>query len=180
MSLDVQKVAAAIHSSRTRKEAAKKLGVSERVIYDYLKNYEVQAAMKLLRYEVYARTVSGAVDSVADALAALREIVTSDTATNPERIRAAGILLDFGRQSFRDVSAAESETLADMRGASEAEDERNGILHFNFGEFPAEDAEPDEDQPDEPGADYLAMIANLLENPAALAACYDDSEPDED
>lgn len=167
MGIDVQKVAAAIYASRTRKEAARILGVSERVIFDYLKNCEVQAALKLIRFEVYAKTVEQASGAVSDSLAALREIVKSEEAANPDKIRAAGMLLQFGRETFRDLSAAESAALETLQRSEEAEDERNGILHFNFG-----------NTADEPEPDYPAMIAELLDR-GALARCTD-METDED
>lgn len=115
--LDAVTVAAAVIECRTKKDAAERLAISERCLYDYLQRYEVQAILSARRAD-RARSMFAALDDLTgSALDTLRRILDSDDSTNSEKMRAASIVLDAGRTARRDIDEMDATVFQMIRNS---------------------------------------------------------------
>ena len=115
--LDAATVAAAVIESRTKKEAAERLAISDRCLYDYMKTHEVRALLSSFRADKMRNTFAALDDLTVSALDTLRAILDSDESTNAEKMRAASIVLDAGRIARRDLEELDSIAFSNMRNA---------------------------------------------------------------
>lgn len=122
--LDAETVAAAVFESRTKKEAAERLAISSRCLYDYLQNYEVQSILTALRADKARAWWDALDDLTACALDTLRETLESDESSRAEKLRAASIILDAGRIARQDAAAADMDAVGRLRYARQQEYER--------------------------------------------------------
>ena len=115
--LDAVTVAAAVMECKTKKDAAERLAISERCLYDYLQRYDVQAILSARRADKARNTLAALDDLTGSALDTLRRILDSDDSTNSEKMRAASIVLDAGRTARRDLAEMDAAAFASIRNA---------------------------------------------------------------
>jgi hypothetical protein len=84
----------AVLATRTTAEAARQAGVSDRTAYTYMNDPRVQAAIGRGLDDVLADATRHITGAVAQALAALEDILTDPAAPPAARIAAARIILD--------------------------------------------------------------------------------------
>ena len=85
----MQRAIPALLESNTVAEAAETAGLGERTIYRYLNDPAFKAELRRRQAQILDQTVATMVGGRAQALAALREAMTSDAASFSEQIRAA-------------------------------------------------------------------------------------------
>lgn len=90
------KAMAALLTSSTQQEAAKKAGLSERTIRVYLNDPDFAAEYSQRRQELLEAATAQLQQSLAAAVAALREIVEADESSDNARISAGRVLLEYG------------------------------------------------------------------------------------
>lgn len=91
-----EQVIAALLTSSSRREAAKAAGVSERTVYSYLQDPDVQRAYAQARQALVTDATGQIQRALGSAIAILTATVRDDTAQARERIAAARALLDYG------------------------------------------------------------------------------------
>lgn len=128
--LDFERIALAVYENPNRKQAAGRLGVTERTLYTYLQNCEVQAALKLLRYTAMDERRKALAECESAAIQTICAVMQSDTASNADKLRAAGMILQFGRDAAKDAESIETDALEAIQGAERKEGERNGVVFF--------------------------------------------------
>ena len=87
---------AALLTSSTQQETAKKAGLSERTIRVYLNDPDFAAEYSQRRQELLEAATAQLQQSLAAAVAALREIVEADESSDNARISAGRVLLEYG------------------------------------------------------------------------------------
>lgn len=91
-----EKVLAALLTSKTRKEAAKKAGVSERTVYEYLQDEEFARRYDEARRGLVKNATIQLQKGLAPAIDTLSAVVEDETAEPRTRIAAARALLEYG------------------------------------------------------------------------------------
>jgi len=91
-----ERVLAALLSSTTRKEAAKKAGVSERTVYEYLQDTGFATRYADLRRGLVKDATAQLQQGLSPAINALQTIVTDDKADIRARVASARALLEYG------------------------------------------------------------------------------------
>jgi len=91
-----EKLLAALLTSKTRKEAAKKAGVSERTVYEYLQDEEFAHRYDEARRGLVKDATIQLQKGLSPAIDALSAVVEDKTAEPRARIAAARALLEYG------------------------------------------------------------------------------------
>ena len=126
--LDAETVAAAVFESRTKKEAAERLAISDRCLYDYLQSYEVQSILTAMRADRIRKWWEQLDDLTACALDALRDTLESEESSRAEKLRAASIVLDASRTARQDAAEAEQDAVGRLRYYRQQEFDRQREL----------------------------------------------------
>ena len=100
-----EKLLAALLTSRTKKEAAKAAGISERTMRTYFDDPEFRAAYKQAAAGIMDSATRQLQQNLAAAIDRLGAIVADDEETSANHITAARTLLDFGLKftEFNDI-----------------------------------------------------------------------------
>ena len=100
-----EKALQALLMSRTRTEAAKKAGVSEPTLREYMKDPEFCAAYKAAAADIMDGATRQLQQSFAASIERLRQIVEDDEQSSKAHIQAARTLLEYGLKftEFNDV-----------------------------------------------------------------------------
>lgn len=91
-----EKALASLLTSRTRREAAKAAGISERTLYKYLLEPDFRDAYQATISGIVADVTRQIQNALSPAVDALLEVVTDTEAGAMARITAARTILDFG------------------------------------------------------------------------------------
>lgn len=118
-SLDAQQIALAVVESRTKTEAAERLRITPRTLFDKLKSREVQALIASFRADSLQSRLAALEDAQTDALQTVRNILKSDETSAGEKLKAAQIILNTGRAARLDLEEAERAISEQLRAASE-------------------------------------------------------------
>ena len=105
-----EELIAAMLSSGTIREAAELIGLSERTIYDRMKEDEFRALYKSAKADLLRAAVAEINDHIADAIRTIAEIM-NDKEINPAvRLQAAQTLLNSATKFTQRLSEAEKAT----------------------------------------------------------------------
>lgn len=91
-----ERVLAALLSSTTRKEAAKKAKVSERTVYQYMQEPAFAQRYAEARREMVTAATAQLQQALSPAVVTLSMVATDPEAAPPARVAAARALLEFG------------------------------------------------------------------------------------
>jgi DNA-binding MurR/RpiR family transcriptional regulator len=100
-------VIAALLSTRTVRDAAKKCKLSEPTLYRLLQSPEFKVKFRAARRELVETTTAQLQQDGMDAAKALREIVTNKKAPASVRVSAARVILEQGLKAVELVDLAE-------------------------------------------------------------------------
>lgn len=125
-------IAAAIMESSTRKEAAERLGVPVRTLYDYMKSFEVQAVVSSLRADQLRERMQTLEDAQRQAIETITGILKSDEATNGDKLKAAALILNAGAAARSEYKLTEESAVGKLRSAAKLECERNNEIIIDF------------------------------------------------
>lgn len=81
-------------------EAAERIGVSERTMYRRLERPGVQALIREARAAIYGQAVARLTAASGEAADVVLSVVRSESARVPDRLRAAGMILDRAGRDF--------------------------------------------------------------------------------
>lgn len=95
---DHEKAMAALLSSDTQTEAAKKAGITERTLRNYLADPAFREEYQRRKRQLVSDATRQIQSSYKSAIKALREIVESDRASEGGKISAARALLEYGQK----------------------------------------------------------------------------------
>lgn len=121
-------IALAIFESPTRAKAAEGLKISERTLYDYLQRYDVQAAIQALYSDLITERAKRLHELHADALEVIRQTMLDENARTADRLKAACIVLNLGRDALRDAEQYAGAACDALRDAAE----RSAMPSFPF------------------------------------------------
>ena len=132
-------IVAAMVTSRTRAEAAEKLKLDPRTLYERLKSYDVQASIAAHRADALRTQMQTLEDVQSNAVKMIYNVMVSDESTNAEKLKAAAMLLDYGRIARQEIAAADADAIGKQRGAHRMDKEAaveerrlNGERIFDF------------------------------------------------
>lgn len=128
-------IAAAIMESATRKEAAQRLGVSDRSLYEYMKDFRVQAIVTALRADQLRQRMEALDESTKIAVQTLTDMLTSEEATNGDKLKAAQIILSAGAAARSSYTVTEAQAVNRLQNAQRLENERHGLYTFDLPSF---------------------------------------------
>jgi len=101
------KILQALLSHRTHREAAKAAGVSERVLYDYLKDPDFSERLQAASDDILRGITSDLQGQMSKAVSVIAEIM-SDTENAPkDRLTAARLVLEYGTRTTTDNEISE-------------------------------------------------------------------------
>lgn len=100
-------VIAALLSTRTVREAAKKCSLSETTLYRLLQDADFKSKFRAARRELVEATTAQLQQDGADAAKALREIVNNKKAPASVRVSAARVILEQGIKAVELVDLSE-------------------------------------------------------------------------
>lgn len=126
--LSSEEIAVAIIESKTKKEAAEKLKITVRTLYDKLQSFEVQSVISVLRAEQLKARLNALEDSQEKAIKTICAIMESPESSAGDRLKAAAIILETGRAARAEIAAAEANAIGRLRNASREEQNRIGEL----------------------------------------------------
>lgn len=121
--VDDAAIISAVLSTRTRKEAAERLQMSERQLYERLKSYELQSQLAAARADALRIQVQSIQDAQSDAVRCILDIMKSNDSSVSERLRAAALILDIGKSARAELNAADADAVGKVRGAGRMDKE---------------------------------------------------------
>lgn len=119
-----EQIALAICESKTQIEAANKLKMSRRQLYERLQNYEVQALIRAIRADNLKKRLAFLESAQESAIQTIINIMQSEESTNLEKLRAAALILESGRAARAEIAAADADAIGKLRNAEAAEHDR--------------------------------------------------------
>ena len=119
-----EQIALAICESCTRIEAANKLKISRRQLYDRLQSFEVQALIRTIRSDQLQKRLAMLESAQESAIQTITGIMQSDESTNTEKLKAAALILESGRLARAETAAADADAIGKLRNAQAAENDR--------------------------------------------------------
>lgn len=133
--IDDSDIIAAMLSSRTRQEAADKLHISARQLFERLKSYDLQASLSAHRADALRTRLQALEDAQQAAISVILDIMKSEDSTPTERLKAAALILDSGRAARAELAAADADAVGKQRGAERMDKEMDTQHKRLNGEF---------------------------------------------
>lgn len=125
-----EKLIEALICCNTYTEAAERAGCSVKTIYNKLQEFPFCAALNAARADARREMFARLAAAQSQALECLLCILNDSEATNGDKIKAAGLLLEKGAAAAAALQFDEFDTAGKLRNADRAEAERNGALIF--------------------------------------------------
>lgn len=125
-----ERIAAAIMESSTRAEAAKRLGVSDRTLYEYCKRFDVAAILHALRADQLRGRIQMLEEAQTQAVQTITDMLRSDDASNSDKLKAAALILQAGAAARSEYIKMDSDAVGRLRYANKLEAERTGKDDF--------------------------------------------------
>lgn len=119
-----EEIALAICESRTRTEAAERLHMGTRQLYERLQSYEVQALIRAIRADQLQKRLAMLESAQESAIQTITAIMQDPESTNFEKLKAAGMILESGRLARAETAAADADAIGKLRNAEAAEADR--------------------------------------------------------
>lgn len=129
---DPETIAAALMESSTRKEAAQKLGVSDRTLYEWSKSFQVQAVLSALRADQLRGRMQILEDAQMQAIETITAMLKDDKASNADKIRAAQLILSAGSAARSEYFNTDTQAIGRLRNAQKLDDERSRANPLEF------------------------------------------------
>ena len=117
--LDSQQIALAVCESRTRAEAAERLKIAPRTLFDRLQDREVQAYITAFRADLVTSRLQALEDAQTEALQTVRSILQAEDTSASEKLKAAQLILETGRALRQDIAAADAQSAQLAREAAD-------------------------------------------------------------
>lgn len=131
VSVSDESIAAALLECRTRAEAAEKLGISPRTLYDRMQSYSLQSILSVLRADQLKTRLKALETAEQTAIDTVISIMTDESANTGDRLKACGMILEAGRAARQEIGDADSLAVTRLRNAEKLDNERKGILDFS-------------------------------------------------
>lgn len=113
-----EEIAAALLECSTKSEAAERLGIDRKTLYNRMQSHEVQAILSAMRAD-RLRSRLAALDAMHQkAIDTICGVLDSDTASNTDRLKAASMALNAERAARAELNAAECLTVERLRCAA--------------------------------------------------------------
>ena len=109
--VDDEIIIAALVTHRTIKEAAASCGITERTVYNRMRDAKFELLYKCARTDLLRATVSEATKQVQDALGVIGEIMHSEDASAQVRLNAAQMILTYSEKQQNRLKAEETASL---------------------------------------------------------------------
>lgn len=114
-----EQIITALLTTRNRKQAADKAGLSMRQLYERTMTNSFQAQIQAARADMLRETLESLANAQTRAANVLIDIMEDDDAAVSERIQAARIVLDFGAKAAQAIESADRAAAASMRSAGD-------------------------------------------------------------
>ena len=121
-----EEIALALIESKTRREAAEKLNMPTRTLYERMQSFTFQSILADMRAEQLKNRLQILNDAQNNAAATLYNIMMNEESSAGDRIRAAVAILDAGRAARQELQTLETDAVGRMRAARRLDREREG------------------------------------------------------
>lgn len=121
-----EEIALALIESKTRREAAEKLNMPTRTLYERMQSFAFQSILSDMRAEQLKNRLQILNDAQNNAAATLYNIMMNEENSAGDRIRAAVAILDAGRAARQELQTLETDAVGRMRAARRLDREREG------------------------------------------------------
>lgn len=121
-----EEIALALIESKTRREAAEKLNMPTRTLYERMQSFAFQSILSDMRAEQLKNRLQILNDAQNNAAATLYNIMVNEECSAGDRIRAAVAILDAGRAARQELQTLETDAVGRMRAARRLDREREG------------------------------------------------------
>lgn len=120
-----EEIALALLESRTRREAAEKLDMPQRTLYERMQSFHVQSILAVMRADQLRNRLAALDAAQQKAIEVITAIMDDEKANTSDRLKAALTVLDAGRAARQELDAAESNAVGRLRNARECERRRD-------------------------------------------------------
>lgn len=121
-----EEIAVVLCECKTQAEAAAKLNISVRNLYDRLQSFELQSILAAIRADQLRSRLQVLEDTQENAVKVIYNLMVDEENTPTERLKAAALILETGRAARAELAAAESAAVGRLRNAGKQEFDREG------------------------------------------------------
>lgn len=121
-----EEIAVCLLECKTQADAADRLNISTRTLYDRLQSFELQSILATIRADQLRSRLQAIDDAQAQAVQTICDIMNAKDSSTSDRLKAAALILESGRAARAELATAESAAVGRLRNARRCDRVREG------------------------------------------------------